>query len=105
MKYTSTPLHPYTVGFTLSAALSSIVNTALVIIKEENPEILAYMKSLTTHHWITHGLFIVAFFFLAGFVISEVEDTHLISGRTLSVILVVSVIGSSLALLGFFLFE
>ena len=47
----------YTRSFGLSFAITSVVSALLVIIKESSEEgVLAAMKAVTGHHWITHGL-------------------------------------------------
>lgn len=59
-----------TVGFGLSAALMSIVNTLLVIIKEMNPPIKKGMADAMGHHWTTHGIVVLTLFVVLGFAFS-----------------------------------
>jgi hypothetical protein len=58
-------------GFGISASVVIVFNTLLVWAKETSPELFAWMKALTSHHWISHGLFTVVVFFLLGFILSK----------------------------------
>ena len=57
----------YTRSFGLSFAITSVVSALLVIIKESSEEgVLAAMKAVTGHHWITHGLINLILFVVIG---------------------------------------
>ena len=45
-----------TAGFALAAAITVLFNTALAWAKDAYEPLNSFMKSLTGHHWITHGL-------------------------------------------------
>lgn len=95
-------MSPYTIGFTLSAAVTIIFNMVLTLVKETNPEVLAFMKSLMGHHWTTHGVAVVLLFFIIGFIFSTADDTHKVNGTTLAILLTASVLIGGLGILGFF---
>lgn len=58
-------------GFALSAAIAILFNTLLVWGKETYPALSSWMKALTSHHWISQGLLVVAVFLLLGFILSK----------------------------------
>lgn len=60
-----------TAGFGISASAAIIFNTILVWAKESIPSLMAWMKSLTTHHWITQGLFVIGVFLILGALLSN----------------------------------
>lgn len=62
-----------TAGFGISASVAIIFNTILVCAKESIPSLMAWMKSLTTHHWITHGLFVIGLFLIFGAILSKMK--------------------------------
>lgn len=65
----------YTVSFGLSFAITSVVSALLVILKESNEEgVLAWMKALTGHHWVTHGLIDLILFVVLGWALSKVSS-------------------------------
>ena len=64
----------YTKSFGLSFAITSVVSALLVIIKESSEEgVLAVMKSITGHHWVTHGLFNLILFVVLGWALGRVN--------------------------------
>ena len=96
-------LNAKTAGFGLSVAVSAILNTLLTFAKEHSKSLHDFMAKLLGHHWITHGVFIVLVFFILGFVFSHLSFAQKMEGKTLSEILVWSVILSGLGLFGWFL--
>lgn len=60
-----------TAGFGLSLAVVSIFNGLLVIVKESYVPLMNWMKALTGHHWITHGVFDILLFFILGYLFSK----------------------------------
>jgi len=60
-------------GFGISFLVVSLLNAVLVMAKELDPALLAWMKALTGHHWITHGVFVLATFFVLGLILSKLE--------------------------------
>lgn len=103
MEPTTNKLHPTTVGFGFAASLVIIASTVLVIMKEEDKALLAYMKGLTGHHWITQGILVMVAFLALGSLFSAMNRNPKIEGSTLSVLLFVSTAVASLGLIGYFL--
>jgi len=64
-------LNARTRGFGLSVAITSIVSALLVIAKETNEGLLAFMKAVSVHHWVTHGVFDVLVFLVLGLALSR----------------------------------
>jgi nitric oxide reductase large subunit len=64
-------LNAQTRGFGLSVAITSIISALLVIVKESNEGLLKFMKTITVHHWVTHGIFDVLVFLAIGFLLSK----------------------------------
>lgn len=96
-------LSPHTAGFGLSASVTIVFNTVLTWAKETYDPLNAVMKALLGHHWITHGVAVVAVFLVLGFFFSKSAYIQKVKGSTLVVILVGSVVLSGLGIAGFFL--
>jgi uncharacterized Tic20 family protein len=65
----------HTVSFGVSLAITSILSALLVVVKELNENsVLAWMKGLTSHHWITHGLLMVISFFAIGWGLAKMNN-------------------------------
>ena len=56
------------VAFGAAAAIAILFNTLLALVKDKVPALNTAMASLTGHHWITHGIAVVAVFFIVGIV-------------------------------------
>jgi hypothetical protein len=54
-------------AFGLAAAVTVLFNTVLAWVKDATPALNNLMKAATGHHWRTHGIVVVAVFFLLGF--------------------------------------
>lgn len=68
----STTLNAQTRGFGLSVAVTAVLSALLVIAKESNEDtLLKFMKTVTPHHWITHGLFNLIIFVALGLILSK----------------------------------
>jgi hypothetical protein len=87
-------------------AITSILSALLVVVKELNENsVLAWMKGLTSHHWITHGLFMVVAFFAIGWGLAKMNNgqglkmTH----DRLIVMIISSVVIGGLIISGFYL--
>jgi hypothetical protein len=100
---TSTTLDKTTIGFGLSAAVMSILNTLLVVFKELTPPFKAGMASAMGHHWTTHGVMVIVLFIVLGFVFSGVVKPESWSGSRLGQTIAGSVILSAAALAAFYL--
>ncbi len=94
----------YTISFGLSLAIASVADGLLVIAKETNPDLLAAMKKLTGHHWVTHSIIILGIFFLFGWLFAQSRGGIGIkmSANRLIGTLVAGVAAGSLILLGLF---
>ncbi|MBF0481091.1 MAG: hypothetical protein HQK81_05920 [Desulfovibrionaceae bacterium] len=57
----------------LSLAVTCVLSGLLVFLKELNKGVFAFMKTVTVHHWVTHGLFDVAVFFLLAFLLGKMR--------------------------------
>ncbi len=68
---TNSKLDKPTIGFGLSVAVVSILNTLLVIFKELTPTFKKAMADATGHHWTTHGVIVIGLFIVLGFVFSS----------------------------------
>lgn len=67
----NTTLNAKTRGFGLSVAITSIASALLVMAKELNDGLLSFMKTVTVHHWVTHGIFDVLLFLIVGVLLSN----------------------------------
>jgi hypothetical protein len=98
----------YTVSFGLSLAVTNVLNGLLVILKESNEDtVLALMKRLTVHHWVTHAIFLGIVFVVLGWAFSRANG-----GRGLQMavprligLLVGSVVLGGALIAGFYLIE
>ena len=95
-----------TVGFGLSLAITGILSLLLVLIKETHPLVVDWMKNLTSHHWITHGLIDVVLFVLIGVILSRfgIGKGLATKPKSLVCLIVSTVVISYAALSGFYLF-
>ncbi len=62
-----------TAGFGISASVAIVINTLLVWAKESIPSLFDWMKALTSHHWITHGLLVVGVFIVLGILLTSMK--------------------------------
>lgn len=96
----SRPLSNYIPGFALSFLVVSIVSAVLLIEKEANEGLKTWMAGLLGHHWITHGVFIIALFFILGWLFSRMNyDEQWYGTRTAVIIVIGAVIGSGIIVL------
>jgi hypothetical protein len=96
----------YTKSFGLSFAITSVVSALLVIIKESSEEgVLAAMKAITGHHWITHGLFNLILFVILGWALARINKGQgmKMSANALVSCIVGAVIISGVLISGFYL--
>ena len=97
-------LSKYTVAFGQSLAVAGVVNGLLVVAKEKSPAVMAGMKRLTGHHWITHSAIVIALFFLLGWILAQTNrDGAKLPVNSLIRTLVGGVILGSLIIVGFYL--
>jgi hypothetical protein len=95
----------YTISFGLALALASVANGLLVVVKEKIPGVLAGMQKLTGHHWVSHGVIILGFFALFGWLFAQANGGQGIkmSVNRLVGVLVAGVATGGLIILGFYL--
>ena len=96
----------YTKSFGLSFAITSIVSALLVILKESSEEgVLALMKAITGHHWVTQGLFNLILFVVLGWALSKANKGQgvKISANGLVSCIAGAVIISGILISGFYL--
>ena len=97
-----------TVGYGLSVIVTSIMSAVLMIIKETHEEtVMAWMKKVTPHHWITHGVIAVLLFVVLGAVFSRMSGGKGIDMKpgVLAGLLVAVTVASFVAISGFYLLE
>ncbi len=100
-----TELGKYTKSFGLSLGITSLLSALLVIFKETHEDtVLAWMKTATLHHWVTHGLINLAIFVVLGLALSRPNngDGVNISTKTLAICIAGSVVISAILIAGFF---
>ena len=100
-----TELGKYTRSFGLSFGITSFLSALLVILKETNENtVLAWMKTATLHHWVTHGLINLAIFVVLGFVLLKPNNGNgvKISSNALAICIAGSVVISGILIAGFY---
>jgi hypothetical protein len=105
MNMENIPVSKHTVSFGLALAFSSVVNALLMIAKEKSPAVMAGMRRLTGHHWVTHAAVVVIIFILSGWLLAK---TRLGQGSTMSVnrliaTMIAGVLTGGLIIFGFYL--
>ncbi len=89
----------YLSGFGLSFLISSLASAVLVILKEENAALLAWMKAFLGHHWVTHGVFAIVLFIVLGLVFSGLHlgknwtEKHLVTFVLIGAVLSTLIVG------------
>jgi hypothetical protein len=67
-----TEIGKYTRSFGLSFSITSVLSAILVILKETYEDhLLEIMKSLTGHHWVTHGVINILVFLILGWILAK----------------------------------
>jgi hypothetical protein len=96
----------YTAAFGVSLAITSVLSSLLVVVKEMSENtVLALMKNITVHHWVTHSLFILILFVIIGWVLARVnggQGVRMAVDPLISMI-VSAVVVSGLIIAGFYL--
>jgi uncharacterized membrane protein SirB2 len=87
-----------TSGFVLAAAIAVLFNTALALAKDAYPPLNALMKSLTGHHWTTHGLVDLILFVVLGFIFMRTRMAEKIDPNRLIGVFIGAVITATLGL-------
>ena len=89
-------------AFVLAASITFLFNTALAWAKDAYSPLNSFMKSLTGHHWTTHGLADIIVFVGLGFIFMNTNVAEKISPDRLVSILIWSVAVASLGLVAWF---
>jgi hypothetical protein len=100
----TTKLGPASAAFVLAAAITVVFNTALTWAKDAYGPLNSFMKSVSGHHWTTHGLADVILFIGLGLIFLKTGAAEKINPNRLVSILVWAVVAASLGLLAWFLF-
>lgn len=90
-----------TAGFGISASAAIVFNTLLVWAKETIPSLFTWMKALTSHHWITHGLLVVAVFIVLGILLTSIKIQ--VRTKIMTRILVLSVAFGGIGIMAWYL--
>jgi hypothetical protein len=93
----NTGFSKYTISFGLALALASVVNALLVVAKEKIPSVMTGLKSMTSHHWISHGVIVVGTFTVSGWILAQANGGR---GLTMTVNRLVSLVVSGVVLGG-----
>jgi len=89
-------------GFGVSFLITSIFNGLLVLAKETYSPLKSLMKSLSGHHWITHGIFVIILFIVLGYIFSKTDmDKKIDADKTSGLIIAGTVLGG-LIIVGFY---
>ncbi|MFA5904606.1 MAG: hypothetical protein WC836_11790, partial [Desulfobacula sp.] len=87
-------------------AITSVLSALLVVLKETHEEtVLAWMKSVTGHHWATHGIMNLIVFVVLGWILSRPGNGQgmKISANALVIAVVGAVILSEIIITGFYI--
>jgi hypothetical protein len=66
-------LSKYTVSFGVSLVITCLLSAVLVVFKELNEPLLNWMKHVTIHHWVTHGVFDLIVFLVLGWALAQLN--------------------------------
>jgi uncharacterized membrane protein SirB2 len=95
-------LDKFSIGFGLSFLIASIFNGLLIVAKESYAPLKNWMKFLTGHHWITHGIFVIVLFIVFGYIFSKTNLDKKIDADKTSVLVIVGTVLGGLIIVGFF---
>jgi hypothetical protein len=97
----------YTKSFGYAFSVAAVLSALLVVAKEKSEPLMALMKSLTGHHWITHGVATLAVFAAVGIILSfrhgETEEGERLGNIAAMVIVATVVAGAIIG--GFYFFN
>jgi hypothetical protein len=95
-------LDKLSVGFGISFLIASIFNGLLIIAKESYAPLKNWMKSLSGHHWITHGIIVIVLFIILGYIFSKTDMDKKIDANNTSGLVIVGTVLGGLIIVGFF---
>ena len=90
------------VGFGVSFLIASIFNGLLIVAKETYAPLKAWMKSLSGHHWTTHGIFVIVLFIVLGYILSKADLEKKIDADKTSGMVIAGTVLGGLIIVGFF---
>jgi hypothetical protein len=93
-----------TVAFSASAAITSLFNALLTIVKDTSEPLNDFMAKLTGHHWITHGVVVIAVFLILGLILMRSDVVRRLSDTALIGSVVVAALVNAGAIALWFLF-
>lgn len=70
-------------AFAASAVVTILFNAALTIVKDASEPLHDFMARLTGHHWITHGIVVLAVFLILGWVLARTDAVRRIGDTRL----------------------
>ena len=94
----------YPASYGLALALASLINSILVVAKETSPWVMAWMKRMTFHHWVTHSVIVMLVFFGSGWLFARANGGRGVNVSTHRLInLIIAGIGfGGLIIVGFY---
>ncbi|MBC8215113.1 MAG: hypothetical protein H8E64_01180 [Candidatus Marinimicrobia bacterium] len=94
-------------GFGLSVATTAILSAILVVAKEMNTVLKGWMKEFTGHHWVTHGILMLVFFLVLGFILTKykADESLKLNDQRMSLIVGGGTLLSAIIIAGFYLFH
>jgi len=92
----------FSVGFGISFLVTSIFNGLLIVAKESYAPLKSLMKSLSGHHWITHGIIVIALFIVLGYIFSKTDMDKKIDADKISGMVISGTVLGGLIIAGFF---
>jgi uncharacterized membrane protein SirB2 len=90
------------VGFGVSFLIASIFNGLLIVAKESYGPLKDWMKSLSGHHWMTHGIFVIVLFIALGYIFSRTDLNRKIDADRTSGLVIAGTVLGGLIIVGFF---
>ena len=92
----------FSVGLGVSFLIASIFNGLLIVAKESYAPLKNWMKSLSGHHWITHGIFVIVLFIVLGYIFSKTDMYKKINADKTSGVVIAGTVLGGLIIVGFF---
>lgn len=95
----------YTISFGLSAALASVVNALLVVVKEKSPAVESGLQKLTGHQWVSHAAIVLILFAVFGWLFARANNGQglKMNANRLIGTIVAGVVTGGLIIVGFYL--
>jgi|SRR5581483_2952289 len=94
----------HTISFGVAVAACSLLNVAIVIVKEQSKAVFAWMQAITGHHWLTHVAIVLLLFAFLGWGLAGLGNQQTPQTlRRLTNSLVACVLASLVVLAGFYL--